>query len=375
MLPIFASLARPAFAQNCTVRFNESETRRFFRFNDYFIPPELIPRSRGLSCVLRALTRRLSTEVAQQVDEVQALARVPVRVSCNGSQHSRRLVGLHVRTGWADKRLVAAPYKCEPTPEPRASAMRDELFALLLGRAFGDGVSGTPANGSATLRIVVEQIASRAASAYPSEPWTLLVTSDSPAVRASIVRRAREMGYTSVQAFGTVGHNNLGEETRRGDLARREAREAAVSAVVDLTLLARSDLLITLHLGSSFAATAARMGKCPPKAHHHWALNTRAFYNRPLVQSLFRRPDEGRAASNLTRTAMGRVECVRDCLNAGLEQLVASGNRNPYSSGGGGSHGMSHDGKSRSRTSAECRDACSCFLKAALGDGSEANLA
>jgi len=165
-----------------------------------------------------------------------------------------------------------------------------------------------------------------------------------------------------------------------GDLARREAREAATSAVVDLTLLSRSDLLIALHLGSSFAATAARMGKCPPKAHHHWALNTRAFYNRPLVQSLFRRPDEGRAASNLTRTAIGRVECVRDCLNVGLDQLVASGNRNSYSSNGGGSHDgnshiLSHDGKSRSRTSAECRDACSCFLKAALGDGSEANLA
>jgi len=165
-----------------------------------------------------------------------------------------------------------------------------------------------------------------------------------------------------------------------GDLARREAREAATSAVVDLTLLSRSDLLIALHLGSSFAATAARMGKCPPKAHHHWALNTRAFYNRPLVQSLFRRPDEGRAASNLTRTAIGRVECVRDCLNVGLDQLVASGNRNSYSSNGGGSHDgnshiLSHDGKSRSKTSAECRDACSCFLKAALGDGSEANLA
>ena len=131
MLPIFASLARPAFAKNCTVRFNESETRRLFRFNDYFTPPELIPRSRGLSCVLRALTSRLSTEVARQVGEVQALARVPARVSCNGSQHSRRLVGLHVRTGWADKRLVAAPYKCEPTSEPRASVMRDEVAAAI----------------------------------------------------------------------------------------------------------------------------------------------------------------------------------------------------------------------------------------------------
>ena len=85
-------------------------------------------------------------------------------------------------------------------------ALFQQLFALLLGRSFGDGdgASSTPANGSATLRTVVEQVASRAASAYPSEPWTLLVTSDSPAVRAAIVQRARAMGYTSVQAFGTV---------------------------------------------------------------------------------------------------------------------------------------------------------------------------
>ena len=217
LLPIHASLAASsAFARNCTSRFNES---RAFQVGEHWRPPVLIPRGwrpdgSGYhpSCPLRAITSRPSPEVSARIDHIQArLVHASVtrgdalprslhpclreasfccsgrsssvtsaeRRSSRGSsaigsqqqqpglllpsnssqqpQQHRRLVGLQIRSLWADARLHAAPYHCSAsltgsssstmegaaetsgaadTAHSAAEAAADELLALILAPDF-----------------------------------------------------------------------------------------------------------------------------------------------------------------------------------------------------------------------------------------------
>ncbi|KAL1500429.1 hypothetical protein AB1Y20_013086 [Prymnesium parvum] len=363
MLPLYASYARPAFAQNCSVAFNES---RWFQIADFFLPTDHVPASRHVNCVLRALTWRPAAEVARQVDAALAAASVPscVHDDCCGGRGSR-LVALYVRSGWADLRLKAAEYGCGAAegeaPPARADALVDGFFSLLLAPNFAGSTSRQLPTGGQLLRAVVPLVRS---SFGNGSSWSLLVASDSPAVRRSLSRRARRMGIRVATTSGTVGHNNLPEEThQRGERARSESRRAATTAVADLILLSRADLMIAVNLGSSFPSTAHRMAPCK-QTRLGWPLHTRRLFANPLIRSLF--TDKAPSPED---PRLWPEDCIRDCL--GIE-LPDSGFVGSQMQEGVPLIQLADQPKNMSRA---CRDACSCWLKATLGDGSEAHFA
>lgn len=383
MLPIYASLARPIFAQNCTVVFNES---RWFRISDHFLPTDRIPRSRHVNCILRALTLRPSVEAARQIAAVleprHVTACALADTCCNRTQH--KLVGLYIRTGWADMRLKASGYTCAVKLDAQsADAIRDSFFSLLMPPNFAHSsawpqedipyphhnMTATGRRGSSplmrlpTLRSLVKHVVRRSRQAYSRNlNWSLFVASDSPAVRATAERYARELGVSSARTFGTVGHNNLPQETdRRGEQARKETRNAASTAVADLFLLSQADAVFAVHLGSSFPSTARRMAPCS-QARETLLLHTRKFYSNLLVGSLF--PNR----NSQKEEGLTPVECLQDCF--GLD-LKADGLMQPWQSV---ETPLIEYADPPRNLSLSCRHSCSCWLQAALADGAEANL-
>ena len=409
MLPIYATFAKTAFANNCTVVFNESG--RFFQLSDVFEPPPRIPRGwradgsgYHANCAVRALTARPTAAVRAKVRAVEARLRTThqdhggppprpmtpclremseccIPTGADGAPH-RRLVGLQIRTMWADQRLLAAQYECAEAPVRRAHHIDDASSAdAFLAQTLTPNFDAAPtakasrnASVPSSVRVLVDAVVRRAEMTIPNgEPWSLFVASDAPALRAAIRRHAAARGIDVMHTHGTVGHNNQPLELRGGTRAAfDEARNAAVTAAADVLILSRSDLLLAVHesMSSSFSRAARRMSVCP-LPHAEWHLHANAFWSLPLMSTLWRNASSGGTSSAAESAHTAReasledvhgMDCARDCLGA----LPVT------------SHEV--DGalllraRNASTRSAACRHACSCWLKAALGDGSERHL-
>jgi hypothetical protein len=504
VIPIYAGLAmREAFPRNCTIVFNES---RAFRFSEHFLPPGKIPRgwrpdgSGGyhINCAIRALTHRPSAAATSKLIVMQSHMRrqwarerrgggtaaaeggaavstralqpcmAPAGVCCNhtngmnadGRPH-HRLVGVQVRTLWADARLHAAPFECNADAQAgggHAAAALDAWLALLLSPDFAtppppkrpttNPTSPSKTSNRGTISATdTERSAPRALSPMPSvsvlvdrivdvvrsrfggsTPWSLLVASDSPALKAALVANARDRyGIDALASPGSVGHNNLPDELRSGDAdARAEAISAAATAVADVVALSRADLVIAVHEKqmSSFSRVARKMAVCPQQ-HLEWRIHTQRFYLHPLVVSLWKDAtiNASRVLARGVSSASGRqsggggrrsrsdpvpeaeqaqrrksrVDCVRDCFGIDLgarsgiartregvqpKVTIPHGTTLPTGGSGGGGGGVplfdlaKPDGLvGTPETALACRHACACFVRAALGDGSERRLA
>ena len=126
-VPMYGSVARKAFLANCSIGFNETaahgKVQRLFQFAEYFAPPESLPAhawSNNLLCAVKAVTSTPTPTIAARARAVhdQLQTRWPPNAMqdadgarahcCPATNAARRyLVGLHLRTGWADVRLNA----------------------------------------------------------------------------------------------------------------------------------------------------------------------------------------------------------------------------------------------------------------------------
>eukprot|EP00966_Prymnesium_polylepis_P206620 4787069-Prymnesium_polylepis.1 len=250
MLPVYSDAARSAFARNCSVRFNESTA---FQLQQHLLVPHLIPSPRDPArCAVRALASRTSDNVAHLVAQVHDTLRTTEpwpgmrRDEVNDSPHccrtpQRVLIGLHIRTFWADWRKLAQRHSCPAPSEGQRRSAADRVHSLFLPPDF-DGRSPV-AHPVPTLRTLLDETLKLVKARFGSRiEVALFVASDSPGTRDFAVSYARDrLGVKAAQTTGEVYHNNL-HRWAEGDEAARALAAASVT-IADLVLLSQADFL------------------------------------------------------------------------------------------------------------------------------------
>lgn len=403
MLHVYAQGSKDAFAQGCTARLIEHRT---FKLQDHFAVPELVP-TRASShhgyCAARALTRRPSSAVTHLVHLVHDRLQTDPssEALCCHAARRRTLVGVHLRTMWADifSKSTDATLSCRAAASSSAFSASDEFHSLFVApqaaRALGVAVRASP-----TLATVADMVVAHARRHFgDNASLSFFVASDSTATRAGLVRHIRQRhGLPAEHTPGRPGYNNNNKDGMA-------AAHKGSLAMADLSLLSHARLVLAVGSGSSFPAAAAMMAPCRQQLV---ALPAVYAAVRKLARSLFApgggaapaggangraRPSQGGQAVGegmqggegaLRRSRPGgdgsdgaptnavSMGCLRGCL--GLDPFAARPADNASSAwplihmgvrGAGPRNAYGAD-----LLSPPCRHECACWLREALEGGS-----
>ena len=368
-LPRYTQAAMQAYQQNCSIRFHQPNPR--FQLQQHLLESQLMPAPKFVGigeCAARALASNPSASVAKLIHDVHkalqtselrpGLPRSKARGGDCCSRPERPLLGLHIRTLWADHRDRADSYRCNtPSRHQRAVAV-DEVHALFQAPSGpGQFVNFTS---SPTLRTVIDAAVAAGRQHFGQKrSLSLFVASDSEATREFAVAHARQRhGLYASHVAGPVVHNNM---VRTGNETTGHAQMGAAVAIADLLLLSQVDMLLVFGAGSTFPDSARMLARCSQPCaafpSYYMALN-------PLARALFH---SYRNDSYLSSTASWQpaapLDCMRDCFRVDphAKRAVANASQPLFSFIKEGHHRVV-----RAMSSA-CRHACACWFRAGLG--------
>jgi len=442
-------MARVAWRRGCSHRIKEAG--RTFHVANFFRPLERIPRVyvqatavAPIHCAIRLLTSNPSPEVLSLATRVHADLGTPWKPtrwqddqsSCSDCDpptepSNALLVGLQIRTLWADLQSQFHRLSCSADDgsarvrrRRRDRAVDNVLalvvppnFAALRPRHGGDAdqrswclgrhlnadlnaasTSSSRANGTdpkpcghvPSMRSILSAVALHLQLDFGHRRrWALFVASDSPAMRASAIAHARDLGIRATATNGSLGHNNLhayGPGTLVGaqhsaayNASRKENhREGAsysLTAAADLLVLSHADMRIGMGTGSTFLRAATSMSPCARTRPTEPAWGLDYMFLNKLVRLLqldkldtLEQPAPPQGHGQGLPSAGGReVDCMTDCLGLGPWMGVGMQKNRSLSKHALMSVALMADSRAMLATSAKCRRACACMLKLGLG--------
>ncbi|KAL7529052.1 hypothetical protein ACHAWF_004603 [Thalassiosira exigua] len=259
LITTYRQPAADVFAKGCAPRLVDDfkSFKLLFRLLDYFREPNGTLGTQDESCVLHAITQP-GERLARVLEDF---------ASDRGWDAAVPLVGVHVRTGWADELS-------------RRSAAWDALGDCAEYRG-SYGIDGVEAAGEAVLGLVdlVNRTKHAADSAFGAGKWRAFVASDAPAAKvyASTVL-SNDGGGTAMYFEGKVGHNNDQNSRHR----RGIHDEISMTSMADLMMLSTASIVVML--SSEFPEAAVRRSVCtvrklkykvrPYPRHRLWDIGT-----------------------------------------------------------------------------------------------------
>jgi len=260
---------REAYARGCYARYESSTPSEpgQFRMADYMHPLQglvpavvkgdsLLAAHKGdggaVGCILFAALQP-GPEVTAAVDAVLQ----------DGVGRGLPLVGLHLRTGWADvERVLGGDAQAGPGAPLNACG---RLYAHRFPNATADAFAAM--GGAATLpplRSILAALADAADGAFGRGRWRFFLATDSPGIKRFALRAMASRCAGVLSSTGLpLGHTAIrtGNDPR-SDPAR--ARGVAVGALADLVALSSADMVLNNQY-SRYSMAARMRAVCPQR--------------------------------------------------------------------------------------------------------------